>query len=84
MHIVELELPFPFNGKPRECSALGIWERKADGEDGSVEVYIPGHRQGLRAAFGAEFSQNNEGIDQTMLVLGPGKAHYLRSYVYQG
>lgn len=82
MHIVEFELPFPFDKTPVKYDALGVWERNKPGEDGKVEVYIPGHRPGL-GAFG-EFGKNPDGLEQTKIELNPNHFHYLGSYIHQG
>lgn len=84
VHLVEMRLPKPWDSKPITRVALGIWERNAEGEDGKVEVFVPGHSTSWRYALGAEFGISPDGFRQTKIVLEPGCAQYIRSYEYFG
>ncbi len=78
--LIEVSLKLGVRGDTwRNYNALGIWERNQQGEDGKVEVYIPGHMKGWNEVFmiKTELGTNPDGLPQTKVELDPDRVQYI-------
>lgn len=77
---VNLKLGLLNNDSWRQYKALGVWERRAEGQDGKVEVYVEGHRHLWQEAYSnhqVEYQMSPNGLPQTKVVLEPDRVQLL-------